>query len=72
MYSVISWRLLWVKLESEQNAQQSSEIILQKYELQTLFRVVNKTTNLPNNPAYLNDTVLMLTKLGGFLGRKNN
>lgn len=72
LYSVISWILLWIKLESEQNTEQSSEIILQKYEWQTLFCVVNKTTNLPNNPTSLKETVLMLAKLGGFLGRKSD
>lgn len=72
VYSIIAWKLLWIKYESEQNPDASCEIVLQKPEWQALYCMVHKTNAPPETPPTLKEAVLLLAKLGGFLGRKGD
>jgi hypothetical protein len=67
VFSIVSWKLLWLKLEAEQNPEASCDIVLQEHEWQALYCVVNKT---PEHHPSLQEAVLMIAKIGGFLGRK--
>lgn len=72
VYSIVAWKLLWLKLESEQNPEASCDIVLQEYKWQALYCVINKVPIPPIQPPTLQEAVLMIAKLGGFLGRKSD
>jgi hypothetical protein len=69
VYSVVAWKLLWVKLESEENPEASCDVVLQEHEWQALCCVTDKNPIPPEQPPTLGEAVLMIAKLGGFLGR---
>lgn len=69
IYSVVAWKLLWVKLEAEENPEASCDVVLQEHEWQALYCFTNKTSIPPENPPTLKDAVIMIAKIGGFLGR---
>jgi len=69
IYSVVAWKLLWIKLENEENPNTSCDVVLQEHEWQVLCCYTNKTSTPPENPPLLKDAVLMIAKIGGFLGR---
>lgn len=70
IYSVIAWKLLWVKYESETEPEVSCDIVLEKNEWQALYCVANRVPVPPTQPPTLKEATLMIAKLGGFLGRK--
>ena len=72
VYAIIAWKLLWLKLESEQSPEASCSIVLQEHEWQALCCVTSQTNNPPTEPPTLQEAVLMIAKLGGFLGRKGD
>jgi hypothetical protein len=72
IYSIIAWRLLWITYQSRETPDVNCEIVLEKHEWQSLYCMINKTPIPPENPPKLKDAVLMLARLGGFLGRKND
>ncbi|UZQ50415.1 IS4 family transposase [Clostridium kluyveri] len=72
VYSIVAWKLLWLKFESEQNPEAACDIVLQQYEWQALYCVVNRVSIPPMQPPTLKEAVIMIAKLGGFLGRKSD
>lgn len=72
IYSIIAWKLLWIKLESENNPEELCDIVLQEYEWQALYCAVNRGSKPPMQPPTLKEAVLLIAKLGGFLGRKSD
>jgi Transposase DNA-binding/Transposase Tn5 dimerisation domain len=70
VYSIVAWKLMWIKYASEDNPDASCDIVLQKCEWQALYCVANKTHTPPELPPSLGDAVLMIAKMGGFLARK--
>lgn len=70
IYSIVAWKLLWIKLESEQNPEVSCDIVLQEHEWQALYCVINQSPIPPTQPPTLQEAILMIAKLGGFLARK--
>ena len=72
VYSIIAWRLLWITYQSRETPTVNCELVLEKHEWQSLYCMINKTPIPPENPPMLKDAVLMLARLGGFLGRKND
>lgn len=69
VYSVVAWKLLWMKLESEENPDTSCEIVLQKHEWQALCCVTENKSTPPELPPTLEEAIYMIAKIGGFLGR---
>lgn len=72
VYSIVAWKLLWLKLESGQDPEAACDIVLQQYEWQALYCVVNRVSIPPMQPPTLKEAVIMIAKLGGFLGRKSD
>jgi hypothetical protein len=72
VYSVVAWKLLWLKYESENEPELSCDIILEKHEWQALCCVINRVSIPPAQPPTLKEATLMIAKLGGFLGRKGD
>jgi hypothetical protein len=72
LYSIVAWRLSWLTYQARVTPDFSCSIILEKHEWQALYCVVNKTHTPPENPPTLSEAVLLIAKLGGFLGRKHD
>jgi hypothetical protein len=72
LYSIIAWRLVWLTYQARVTPNESCEIILETQEWQALYCVVHKTKTPSEHPPTLQEAVLMLAKLGGFLGRKHD
>ncbi len=72
LYSILAWRLTWLTYQARVTPDFPASIILEKHEWQALYCVVNKTHTPPETPPTLAETVLLLGKLGGFLGRKHD
>jgi hypothetical protein len=72
VYSVVAWKLLWLKYESETEPELPCDIVLDKNEWQALYCVINRVSIPPTQPPTLKEATLMIAKLGGFLGRKSD
>lgn len=72
LYSVVAWRLSWLTYQARVTPDFSCSIILEKHEWQSLYCVVNKTYTPPEDPPTFSEAILLLAKLGGFLGRKSD
>lgn len=72
LYSIIAWRLSWLTYQARVTPDFSGSIILERHEWQALYCVVNKTHTPPKEPPTLAEAILLIAKLGGFLGRKND
>jgi hypothetical protein len=72
LYSIVAWRLAWITYQSRVTPDFPCSIILEKHEWQALHCVVNQTYIPPEDPPTLAEALLLLAKLGGFLGRKHD
>lgn len=70
--SIIAFRLLWLTHINRNTPEESCDKVLTKPEWQALYCKVHKTTKIPDKPPKVKDAILMIAKLGGFLGRKND
>lgn len=71
-FSIVAYRLLWLKYEAQANPDQSCEAVLSKTEWQALCCHSAKSANPPESPPSLAKAAVMIAKLGGFIGRKND
>ncbi|HEX9058962.1 MAG TPA: IS4 family transposase, partial [Clostridia bacterium] len=72
IYSIIAWRILWLRYESEKNSEAPCDIVLKISEWQSLYCMLHKTPIPPKQPPTLKEAVIMIAKLGGFLARKGD
>ena len=72
IYSIVSWRLLYLTYLARQQPDLSCEVFLAKHEWQTLYCTVHQTPTPPASPPSLRDAVLWIARLGGFLARKSD
>ncbi|MBD2438784.1 IS4 family transposase [Nostoc sp. FACHB-110] len=71
-YAIVAWRLLWLTYEARSNPEQPVEGILERHEWQSLYCMVQKTNQLPNEVPTLEQCIRWIASLGGFLGRKGD
>jgi hypothetical protein len=72
IYSVVAWKLSWLMGQSRETPNEPCTLIFEDYEWKILYFTVNQTTELPIKPPSLEEAVLMVARLGGFLARKND
>ena len=70
--SIIAFRLFWLTLINRINPEMTSAQILEEHEWKALYCYVTKSQTPPNTPPSIRETVRMIAKLGGFLGRKHD
>jgi hypothetical protein len=70
-YIIIAWRVLHITMLGREYPNLDCEVLFDKSEWQTLY-IVEKGKPPPEEPLPLSVVVLMLAKLGGFLGRKHD
>lgn len=69
---MVAWRLLWLTYEARRSGEQSCEVALERDEWEALFCLVHQTPEPPAEAPSLQEAVLWIARLGGFLGRKGD
>jgi hypothetical protein len=72
IYSIIALQIMLLTYVARTRPDESCEICLTEDEWKILYRVANKTKALPAKPPTVHEAVVMIAKLGGFLGRKSD
>lgn len=70
-FSVVAWRVLWLTHEAREHPDMPCTTVLQTCEWQALHAAVHRRhpQPMPGQPPSLRETVRMIARLGGFLGR---
>jgi hypothetical protein len=72
LFSVIAWRIYWLTFVKRVDPKCCSSNVFSRQEWLTLYRVANKSEVIPEKPPSTEEAILLLARLGGFLGRKND
>jgi len=72
IYSIIALEIMELGYMARTRPDATCEICLAEEEWKILYRVANKTKELPEKPPTIHEAVVMIAKLGGFLGRKSD
>jgi len=71
-FSIVAYKLLWLKYEAQSSPELSCEVVLSKTEWQALCCRDSKTAIPPPEPPSLAEAAIMIAKLGGFIARKSD
>lgn len=71
LYSIVAWRILYLTMLGRSCPDIECSIVFQPNEWQSVYSIVTKRPP-PKRPPTLNEIILMIAKLGGFLGRKSD
>jgi hypothetical protein len=72
LFAVIAWRVLYTTLLARLDGDLPCEVVLQPVEWQALYCRVHRTANFPNTVPSLEQAVLWIAGLGGYLNRKHD
>ncbi len=72
LFSVIAWRIFWLKTIRRIAPEASCELVLTKDEWHCLYLRKNKNSPIPPKPPPIADAIVWIASLGGFLARKND
>jgi hypothetical protein len=72
LFAVIAWRILYATLLARADADLSCEVLLQPIEWQALYSHTHNTTQPPAQTPSLQQAVLWIAMLGGYLNRKHD
>ena len=72
IYSIIALRIMLLTYIARAYPDETCEICFTEDEWKILYRVANKTREVPDNPPTIHEAVVMIAKLGGFLARKSD
>jgi hypothetical protein len=71
-YAIVAWRLLWLIYSSREHPDIPCAPVLEIHEWQSLYCHVHATSIPPTTPPSLQQAVLWIAKLGGFLARQHD
>ena len=66
---IISWRVLYLTMLGRICPDMECSVVFEDDEWQSIYIIIKKEPP-PNKPPKLNDVILMIAQLGGFLNRK--
>ena len=72
IYSIIALQIMFIGYMARTRPDESCEICFSEDEWKILYRVAEKTKELPDKPPTILEAVIMVAKLGGFLARKSD
>lgn len=72
IYSIIAWKILFMTYGSRENPDDSCGYVFKEHEWQALYCFVNETPFPPQKAPSLYEAIILVAKLGGFLGRKRD
>jgi len=70
-YMIVAWRIMYLTMLGRQCPDLDCSVVFERSEWQSLYAIAKKTSP-PKIPPTLNEIILMIGKLGGFLGRKSD
>lgn len=71
LYLIVSWRISFLTMLGRRCPDIECSTVFEENEWQSVYAIVTKKSP-PKKPPKLNDIILMIAKLGGFLGRKSD
>jgi hypothetical protein len=71
LYLIIAWRILFLTMLGRNCPEIDCSVVFEKDEWQSVYAIVTKKIP-PKKPPKLNEIILMIAKLGGFLARKSD
>jgi len=71
LYLIVAWRVLFLTMLGRNCPDMDCSTVFEESEWQSVYAIVTKKAP-PKIPPNLNDIILMIAKLGGFLGRKSD
>jgi hypothetical protein len=72
LFAVIAWRILYATLLARLAGDLPCEVILQPVEWQALYCRIHQTTRLPESIPSLQQAILWIASLGGYLNRRHD
>ena len=72
IYSIIAVQIMHLMMIGRLLPDASCELLLDEEEWQLLYRVSNKTRQVPEEAPSVKEAILMIARLGGFLARKSD
>ena len=72
LYMIVAWRLLYMTYKARIEPEQSATEILEPHEWKALYCTAHKTRVIPPQAPTVEEAVLMIAKLGGFLARRHD
>lgn len=70
--SIVAWRIFWLTIISRITPNITCSLFLNEMEWKILFLKFNKNKMLPEKSPSLNQCIIWIAQLGGFLNRKND
>lgn len=70
--SVVAWRLFWLSRLREHEPEESCEKVLEPLEWALLYRKIHKTKNVPETPPTIEQALVWIAKLGGYIARPSD
>jgi len=71
MYSIIAWRILYLTMLGRNYPNLPCDVVFEAHEWQSVYAISTKKP-IPKKPPCLYAIIIMIAKLGGFLGRKSD
>ncbi len=71
MYLIVAWRILYLTMLGRHCPDIPCSTVFEENEWHSVYAIVTKQSP-PKEPPRLNEIILMIAKLGGFLGRKSD
>lgn len=72
LYMIIAWRIMFIRSMGLKIPEENCKLIFTDNEWQSVYCVVNKTKELPSQPPSVYQIIILIARLGGFLGRKGD
>jgi hypothetical protein len=72
IYSIIALQIMLLTYVARTHPEESCEICFTEEEWKTLYRASKRTRTLPEQTPTIYEAVILIAKLGGFLGRKSD
>jgi len=70
--SIIAWRILFLTMIGRRLPHLPASVVFEEYEWKALYAFVHQTPQTPVQEPSLNEMILEIGKLGGFLGRRSD
>lgn len=72
LYMIIAWRIMFIRSIGLKIPEESCNCIFTDNEWQAVYCVVNKTKEIPIKPPSISQIIMLIARLGGFIGRKGD
>ena len=72
VFLIIAWRIMYTMKLGRLCPDISAEKLFSSSEWKSVYKVLNKGSKLPDKPPTLNEFIIMVARLGGYLNRKND